>query len=107
MRNLRRYTLLVAALALLNAEDFGDPKDVKQVRSIVAAKFHHAAHASVSHDWALCTAYSGLDNVSVVLHRVRSAWKIVAHDGGAYGQEQLRALSVPEADIPPLLKAYQ
>jgi hypothetical protein len=74
---------------------------------VVAAKFHHASHASVSHDWALCTAYSGLDNVSVVLRRTGSAWKIVAHDGGAYGQEQLKAEGVPEADIPPLLKAYQ
>jgi hypothetical protein len=62
-------------------------------------------HASVSHDWALCTAYSGDDNVSVVLRRTASVWKIVAHDGGAYGKDHLKAVGVPEADIRLLLKA--
>jgi hypothetical protein len=113
MRTLRRQITLLAALALLIltipavAADFGDPKDVKQVRSVVAAKFGHALHASVSHDWALCTAYSADNSVSVVLRRTASVWKIVAHDGGAYAKENLEALGILQADIPPLLKAYQ
>jgi hypothetical protein len=77
------------------------------VRRMVATKFGHVLHPSVSHDWALCTACSGDDNVSVVLHRAVSVWKIVAHDGGAYANENLKALGIPHADIPLLLKAYQ
>jgi len=73
------------------AADFGDSKDVKQVRKMVATKFGHALHASVSHDWALCTAYSSESDVSVVLHRTASAWSIVEHDGGAYVEENLKA----------------
>jgi hypothetical protein len=100
--------LLVVALAVpAVAVDFGDPQDVRQVRSVVAAKFKHALNASVSHGWALCTAYAGSDDVSVVLHRAGTTWKIVAHDGGAYGKEELSKLGVPETDIAPLLKAYQ
>jgi hypothetical protein len=111
MRILRRnITLMVALLGLAIpalAADFGDPKDVKEVRKMVAAQFGHALHASASHDWALCTAYSGESDVSVVLHRTASAWKIVDHDGGAYVKENLKTLGVPQADIPSLLRAYQ
>jgi hypothetical protein len=112
MRTIRLHrTRLAGCLLILAtlvvAADFGDPKDVKQVRSMVGAKFGHALHASVSHDWALCTAYSGEADVSVVLHRTASVWKVVAHDGGAYAEENLKALGVPQTDIPPLLKAYQ
>lgn len=113
MRILRRYFTLVTALALLGltipavAADFGDSKDVKQVRKLVAAKFGHALHASVSHDWALCTGYSKETSVSVVLHRIGAGWNIVDSDGGAYVEETLKPLGVPQADIPSLLKAYQ
>ena len=113
MRNLHRLIRLAALLSLVTlavpalATDFGDPKDVKQVRKIVAAKFGHALHASVSRDWALCTAYSEHSDMSVVLHRTGSNWKIVASDGGAYVAETLEPFGIPNADIPALLKAYQ
>lgn len=113
MRCLRRHVTLLAALALLSltipavAADFGDPRDIQQVRRMVAAKFGHALHASVSHDWALCTAYSEISSVSVVLRRTGSVWKIVESDGGAYVEESLKAMGIPQADIPQLLKAYQ
>jgi hypothetical protein len=113
MRIQRRFFKLVIALALLGlcmpllGADFGDAKDVKQVRKVVVAKFGHALHASVSHDWALCTASSGESDLSVVLHRNGPDWKIVESDGGAYAEENLKALRVPAADIPSLLKAYQ
>ena len=74
---------------------------------MVAAKFGHALHASVSHDWALCTAYSDESDLSVVLHRSGSNWKIIESDGGAYAAENLKGLGVPNADVPSLLKAYQ
>jgi hypothetical protein len=99
--------LLLSFATSLSATDFGDAADIKQVRKVVAAKFGHALHASVAHDWALCTAYSGESDISAVLHRNSSAWKIVASDGGAYVAETLTPLGVPEADIPVLLKAYQ
>jgi hypothetical protein len=99
--------LIFAFTTALFATDFGDPADVKQVRKIVAEKFGHALHASISHDWALCTAYSGESDMSVVLHRNPSGWKIVASDGGAYVAETLKPLGVSAADIPTLLKAYQ
>jgi len=106
-----RTLTLLAGLALAGltaaAVDFGYPKDVKQVRGIVTAKFKHALHASVSHDWALCTAYSGQSDMSVVLRRDDASWKVVASDGGAYVKETLKPLGVPSADIPALLKAYQ
>jgi hypothetical protein len=89
------------------AADFGDAKDVKQVRKMVAAKFGKALHASVSHDWALCTAYSDESDLSVVLHRTESGWKIVNHDGGAFAAENLKEMGVPQEDIAKLLKAYQ
>jgi hypothetical protein len=93
------------------AADFGDLKDVKQVRNVVASKFDwHPLHVSVSHDWALCTAYQPRiddSSVSVVLHRTASVWKIAEYDGGAYVEESLKALGIPQADIPLLLKAYQ
>lgn len=113
MSNLRQFITLAAVLSLFGltipalATDFGDSKDVKQVRKIVAAKFGHALHASVSHDWALCTAYSGESDMSVVLHRTGSNWKVVESDGGAYVAETLKPFGVPSADIPALLKAYQ
>jgi hypothetical protein len=113
MRFSRRRIAFLGALALARltvpavAADFGEPKDVKEVRRRVAAKFGHALHASVSHDWALCTAYRGNEDVSVVLQREASVWKIVAHDGGAYGKEDLKALGIPEDDVQALLKAYQ
>lgn len=74
---------------------------------MVAAKFGKALHASVSHDWALCTAYSDESDLTILLRRAESGWKIVGHDGGAYAAENLRELGVPQADIAPLLKAYQ
>jgi hypothetical protein len=109
----RRLITLVAALSLsaltfpAAAADFGDAKDVKQVRKMVAAKFGKALHASVSNDWALCTAYSDESDLSVLLRRTASGWKIVGNDGGAYAAENLKTLGVPHADIAPLLKAYQ
>ena len=107
---LRRSAVLLLLFAFttsLFAADFGDSTDVKQVRKIVAGKFGHALHASISHDWALCTAYSGESDISVVLNRRSSGWKIVTSDGGAYVAETLKPLGVPDADIPALLKAYQ
>jgi hypothetical protein len=89
------------------AKDFGEASDVGQVRKIVATKFGHALHASVSHDWALCTAYSDESDISVVLHRTNAGWKVAGHDGGAYDAETLQSLGVPRSDIAPLLKAYQ
>jgi hypothetical protein len=111
MKTLRRYiTLAISMVAVTTqvlAADFGGAKDVKQVRKMVAAKFGHALHASVSHDWALCTAYTEHSGLSVVLHRAESGWKIVESDGGAYAEENLKGLGVPQADIPALLRAYQ
>jgi hypothetical protein len=106
-RSLAVFAILVGFASPAWARDFGDPKDVKQVKTVVKAQFHHALNASVSHDWALCTAYWREDDVSVVLQRVGSAWKVVAHDGGAYGKDTLKEAGVPEADIGPLLRAYQ
>src|ERR1700738_4425704 len=113
MRTLRRYITLLAALTLLRstvpaaAADSGDPKDVKQGRSVLVSTVGYVWSASVSHDWALCTAYiKGEDtDVSVVLRRTASVWKIVEQDGGAYTEESLKALGVPQVDIPQLLKA--
>ena len=110
MKMLRRSPislLLFAFTTSLFAADFGDSADVKQVRKVVAGKFGHALHASVSHDWAVCTAYSSESDISVVLNRNSSGWKIVASDGGAYVAETLKPFGVPSADIPALLKAYQ
>ena len=89
------------------AADFGDSKDVKQVRKVVAAKFGTVLHVSVSHDWALCTAYQDESDISVVLHRTAAGWAIAAHDGGAYDAETLKKLGVPPADAASLVKAYQ
>lgn len=113
MRTLRRYITLAATVTFLSlsipvlAGDFGNPKDVQQVRKVVAKKFGKVLHASVSHDWALCTAYSDESDLSVVLHRTGSDWKVAESDGGAYVAETLKPLGVPSADIPALLKAYQ
>jgi len=102
------FAVLLLSLPMsARAADFGNANDVKQVRKVVSAKFGHALHASVSHDWALCTAYSDESDVSVVLQRSGSVWKIVNHDGGAYVAEMLKSMKVPDADIPALLKAYQ
>jgi hypothetical protein len=89
------------------AADFGDSKDVKQVRKVVAAKFGRVLHVSVSHDWALCTAYHDESDISVVLHRTAAGWTIAAHDGGAFDAEGLKKLGIPSADTARLLKAYQ
>ena len=113
MRTFRRYTTFAAAVTLLSfvlpagAGDFGNPKDVQQVLKIVAKKFGKVLHVSVSHDWALCTAYSDESDLSVVLHRTETDWKVAGSDGGAYAAENLKALGVPSADVPSLLKAYQ
>src|SRR5436190_7483220 len=113
MTTLRRYVPLAAAVILLSfvlpamAADLGDSKDVKQVRKVVAAKFGKVLHVSVSHDWALCTAYHDESDISVVLHRTAAAWTIADHDGGAFDAGTLKKLGVPQADTAPLLKAYQ
>ena len=99
--------LLFALTTSLFATDFGDPTEVKHVRKVVARKFGHVLHASISHDWALCTASSGQSDMSVVLHRSSSGWKIVASDGGAYVAETLKPFGISDDDIPALLKAYQ
>jgi hypothetical protein len=114
MKMLRRHIALFFTVWLFGltfatvAADFGDAGDVKKVRKLVAAKFGRALHASVSHDWALCTGYTREFSVSVVLHRsAPHNWTIVQSDGGAYVDENLKSLGVPMADIPSLLKAYQ
>ncbi len=113
MRTLRRYITLAAAVTLLIfiipavAGDLGNPKDVQQVRKVVAKKFGKVLHVSVSHDWALATAYSDESDLSIVLHRTGTDWKVAASDGGAYVAETLKPLGVPSANIPSLLKAYQ
>jgi hypothetical protein len=89
------------------AGDLGDPKDVQQVRKVVTKKFGKVLHASVSHDWALCTASLKESDLSVVLHRTGPNWKVAGSDGGAYVDETLKGLGVPPADVPSLLKAYQ
>jgi hypothetical protein len=109
----RRFVPVIVTISLFGltlpavAADFGDAKDVRQVRKLVATKFGHALHASVFHDWALCTAYNDESDVSVVLHRTAAGWTIVDHDGGAYVAEILKGMGVPQPDIAPLLKAYQ
>ncbi len=89
------------------AADFGDSKDVKQVRKVAAAKFGKVLHVSVSKDWALCTAYQDESDISVVLHRTACGWTIADHDGGAYDAGTLKKLGVPAGDTALLLKAYQ
>ena len=89
------------------AADFGDSKDVKQVRKVVAAKFGKVLHVSISHEWALSTAYQDESDISVVLHRTATGWTIAAHDGGAFDTATLKKLGVPPADTAPLLKVYQ
>jgi len=107
------FIILCAVLSLgglsfpAMAADFGDSKDVKQVRKVVATKFGKVLHVSVSHDWALCTAYHDESDISVVLHRTRAGWTIANHDGGAYDAATLKKIGVPPADTTPLLKAYQ
>jgi hypothetical protein len=113
MRTLRRSITLAASVTFLSlvipvvAGDLGNPKDVQQVRKVVAKKFGKVLHVSVSHDWALCTAYSDENDLSVVLHRTGTDWKVAGSDGGAYAAENLKALGVPSADVSSLLKAYQ
>ena len=93
-------TFIIPAMA----GDLGNPKDVQQVRKVVAKKFGKVLHVSVSHDWALCTAYSDESDLSIVLHRAGTGWKVAESDGGAYAAENLKALGVPSADVPSLLK---
>ena len=113
MRKLRREIALIVTVASFSliirasAEDFGNPKDLQQVRKVVAKKCGKVLHASVSHDWALCTAYSDESDLTVLLHRTGADWKVAGSDGGAYAPENLKELGVPSADIPSLLKAYQ
>jgi hypothetical protein len=113
VRTLRRYITLAAAVTLLSfiipavAGDLGNPKDVQQVRKVVAKKFGKVLHVSVSHDWAFCTAYSDESDLSIVLHRTGTDWKVAGRDGGAYAAENLKDLGVPSADVPSLLKVYQ
>ena len=113
MRTLRRYITVTAAVTFLSfvipavAADLGNPKDVQQVRKVVAKKFGKVLNVSVSHDWALCTAYSDESDLSVVLHRTGADWKVAGSDGGAYAAENLKELGVPSADVSSLLKAYQ
>jgi hypothetical protein len=113
MRTLFRYRTLATAVVFLSmtipalAGDFGNPKDVQQVRKAVPKKLGKVLHISVSHDWALCTTYSDENDLSVVLHRAGANWKVAESDGGAYGADNLKALGVPPADIPSLLKVYQ
>ena len=113
MRTTLRFFTLVAAIVLLGlinparAADFGNPKDVQQVRKAVPKKLGNILHISVSHDWALCTTYSGESDISIVLHRSGPGWRIAASDGGAYVAETLKPLGVPSVDIPSLLKVYQ
>jgi len=113
MRIFRRYITLATIVASLGliipalSEDFGNSKDVQEVRKVVAKKFGKVVHASVSHDWALCTAYSDESDLTVLLHRTGTNWKVAGSDGGAYAPENLKDLGVPSADIPSLLKAYQ
>ena len=113
MRTPRRYLVLTAAVTFLSliipaiAGDFGSPKEVQQVRKVLPKKFGKVLHVSVSHDWALCTTYSDESDLSVVLHRTGADWKVAGSDGGAYAAENLKALGVPSADVPSLLKAYQ
>ncbi len=113
MRTSRRYIVLAAAVTFLSlispavAGDFGNPKDVQQVRKVVPKKFGKVLHVSVSRDWALCTTYFDESALSVVLRRTGADWKVVESDGGAYAAEDLKALGVPSADVPSLLKAYQ
>ena len=95
--------MIVPALA----EDFGNRKDVQQARKVVAKKFGKVLHVYVSHDWALCTAYSDESDLTVLLHRAGSDWKVAGNDGGAYAPENLKELGVPAADVLSLLKAYQ
>ena len=105
--------LATAAISLFGlsivaaAADFGDPKDVKQVRKVVAATLGKVLHVSVSHDWALCTAYSEENDLSVVLRRAGGGWKIIESDGGAFDKAILKSLGVPPGDIAALLKVYQ
>jgi hypothetical protein len=99
---------LIGSTSVMCGADFGNAADVKEVRKVVAAKFGHPLHASVSHDWALCTAYTDHSDLSVVLRRIApNKWKVMQSDGGAFVAENLEPLGVPEADIPALLKAYQ
>jgi hypothetical protein len=113
MKTLSRHISFAAAVVLLAmitptvAGDLGNSKDVQQVRKAVPKKFGKILHISVAHDWALCTTYSGESDLSVVLHRSGSDWKVAASDGGAYVGETLKPLGVPSADIPALLKVYQ
>jgi hypothetical protein len=109
MRSLRWIAVLVLLVGSFTAlaADFGNADDVKQVRE-AASKYGHPLHASVSHDWALCTTFTEHSDLSIVLHRSASnKWTVVATDGGAYVAETLVPFGVPKADIPELLKTYQ
>lgn len=118
MTTLRLHSIILltaVALALFAltapalATDFGNPKDIKQIRTAVTAKFGEVLNVSASNDWALCTAYDKKNesDLSVVLRRTGEKWKIVQSDGGAFDRSALKSLGVPASAIPFLLKAYQ
>lgn len=113
MKTSTRYLTSVVAVILFSfvipglAVDFGNPKEVQQVRKAVPKKLGKVLNISVAHDWALCTTYSDENALSVVLHRAGTDWKVTQSDGGAYAADGLRALGVPKVDIPALLKVYQ
>ncbi len=113
MKTLRRSIFLAVAVTFLSlitsavAADFGNPKDVQQVRKAMPKKFGKVLHVSVSHDWALCTTYADESDLSVVLHRTGADWKVAGSDGGAFDAKTLKELGVPPTDTAPLLKAYQ
>ena len=110
----RLHIILITALGLLVlpfalATDFGNPKDIKQIRGVVSEAFGKVVNVSASKDWALATAYSEEheSDLSVVLHRTGKGWEIKQSDGGAFDKETLKSLGVTSAEIPSLLKAYQ
>jgi hypothetical protein len=110
-----RVTIVLAAVLAASvtvtalAADLGNPTDVKQVRTVVGSKFGKILNVSVSRDWALCTAYSQTDesDLSVVLHRTGTSWKVKQSDGGAFDKTTLKPLGIPDADIVQLLRVYQ
>jgi len=107
-----RALLALLGLALLLsspllARDFGNTKDVQQIKVLVRAKFGDVANVSVSHGWAMCISNSEDSDLTVLLRRVAGRWKIVDHDGGAFSAGDLRNKGVPANDVAPLLKTYQ
>ena len=110
MKHLSLCLLIALSLGLaspLLAKDFGNNKDVQQIRTLVKSKFGQVANVSVSHDWAMCISNFEDNDLTVLLRRVNGHWTVVAKDGGAYRAEDLRAKGVPAGDVSQLLKTYQ